>query len=308
MKSLVSVIIPVFNCIEFLDECLASVFGQGYDALEIIAVDDGSTDGSIERLESYGDRIRLVRQSHKGPAAARNAGVAASSGEYIAFIDADDVWLPGKLQAQLDYMAEHPAIKIVYGRHIHWPANSDGSYPAALPFAASAGPKTTPSPSGWIYPQMLVDSYVHIITALIRREVFDHLNGFDGSFGKGSDYDFWLRASYDFEIHFVEQAAALYRDNPGGISYEPARISAQYAIVTRAIKQHGLAGRNGAQVDKIALNRYLANICRVHADMNYGHGNKRVAHDYYGKAWRLGLHTPKLFCYWFLTAFANDKD
>jgi glycosyltransferase involved in cell wall biosynthesis len=112
---LISVVIPVFNAEAFVVEAVESVRRQGYPCLEIIAVDDGSSDRSAEVLAALGD-IRIVRQQHAGIAAARNAGVEAATGQWLTFLDADDVWCDHKLERQLHVVCSQPELHMVGGR------------------------------------------------------------------------------------------------------------------------------------------------------------------------------------------------
>ncbi|HSE03505.1 MAG TPA: glycosyltransferase [Methylomirabilota bacterium] len=108
-----SVIIPAYNAEDFIEETLESVFQQTYDRLEIILVDDGSTDRTAARVRRYGDRVRYIPQRNAGAGAARNRGLSAATGDYIAFLDADDVWRPEKLAVQLDVAGRHPTSGLV---------------------------------------------------------------------------------------------------------------------------------------------------------------------------------------------------
>jgi glycosyltransferase involved in cell wall biosynthesis len=101
---LVSVIMPAYNTARYIREAIDSVLDQDYPSKELIVIDDGSTDGTLEVLRSYGDRITLIEQRNQGSAVARNAGLAAARGECIAFLDSDDIWLPGKLRLQVDHL------------------------------------------------------------------------------------------------------------------------------------------------------------------------------------------------------------
>jgi glycosyltransferase involved in cell wall biosynthesis len=111
---LVSCVIPVFNAARFLEETLASVFAQTHPAVEVIAVDDGSTDGSAEVLARHAGRVTCLRQANRGEAAARNAGLAAANGAFIAFLDADDLWAPDKITRQLARLREEPGIDLSF--------------------------------------------------------------------------------------------------------------------------------------------------------------------------------------------------
>jgi len=110
--SLVSVVIPVWNGERFLRQCLDSVLAQEHRPLEIIVVDDGSTDGSARIAAGYASAVRVLRQENRGPAAARNAGLDAATGEYIAFNDCDDLWQPGKLARQLEVMTRNAEVDL----------------------------------------------------------------------------------------------------------------------------------------------------------------------------------------------------
>lgn len=110
---LVSVIIPAYNAERFIDEALERVFKQTHDHLELILVDDGSTDGTGARVRAYGDRVRYIRQGNAGAGAARNRGLAVATGDYIAFLDADDLWRPEKLEVQLEIAVRHPASGLI---------------------------------------------------------------------------------------------------------------------------------------------------------------------------------------------------
>jgi glycosyltransferase involved in cell wall biosynthesis len=112
---LVSVIVPVYNREQFLRETLDSVFALEYEPFEVIVVDDGSTDGSAAIAESY-PGVRCIRRENRGPGAARNAGIEVSQGEFVAFVDSDDVVLPNKLSAQVGYLLEHPDVTATLGR------------------------------------------------------------------------------------------------------------------------------------------------------------------------------------------------
>src|SRR5215831_9468158 len=115
---IVSVVIPTYNNARFLPEALDSLLGQTYRDFELIVVDDGSTDDTLEVLKPYRHLIRYVRKENGGPASARNLGIRHASGELIAFQDADDIWLPDKLQLQVDYLREHPEVGLVFSGSI----------------------------------------------------------------------------------------------------------------------------------------------------------------------------------------------
>ena len=111
----ISVIIPAYNYARYLAEAIDSALGQTYAPLEVIVVDDASTDDTPRVLAAYGQRIRAIRQPNGGAGAARNTGIAAARGEYVAFLDADDVWLPRKLELQMALFDADPALGLIHG-------------------------------------------------------------------------------------------------------------------------------------------------------------------------------------------------
>src|SRR5262245_42249310 len=132
--SLVSVVMPVYNGERHLREAIDSVLRQTHRNLELIVVDDGSTDGSAEIARAFGDQVRLIRQANVGSAVARNVGIASARGEFVAFIDADDGWVSNKLELQVRYLVEHPDVGMVYHGWIVW----EGDAPALAALEALA--------------------------------------------------------------------------------------------------------------------------------------------------------------------------
>ncbi len=124
MKSTVSVIIPTHNRAKFLMEALESVYSQTFKPFEIIVVDDGSTDNTRTALSKSEFNVKYVYQKNSGPAAARNRGISEAKGEWIAFLDADDAWLPGKLAMQLEFIRKNPDVAMVCGKTLPWNSNA----------------------------------------------------------------------------------------------------------------------------------------------------------------------------------------
>jgi glycosyltransferase involved in cell wall biosynthesis len=169
-RPLVSAIMPVFNGEQFLDASLESVLAQDYEPLEIVVCDDGSTDRTAEILASFSS-ITVVRQARGGAAAARNTAVAASTGEFVAFFDADDLWPANRVSLQAQHLLDHPEIACVLGRQ-EWM-----------------------NPPSWLTPDAVYGDLdgIPLLSAMIRRGVFDDLGGFDVSFRVAEDTDLLIR-------------------------------------------------------------------------------------------------------------------
>ena len=176
---LVSCIVPVYNGEAYLREAVESIFAQSYRPIEVVVTDDGSGDDTPAIIDSYGDRIISRRQPNAGPAAARNTGLEAASGALVAFLDADDLWHPDKLVAQVDYLDEHPEHDVCV-THIKnfWVVS-----------LAEEKSRFSDTPAAEAVPGYLTQ------TMLARRRAFDRVGGFNAVEGAADATDWFLRAS-----------------------------------------------------------------------------------------------------------------
>jgi glycosyltransferase involved in cell wall biosynthesis len=189
----VSAIVPVFNGERYLDEALRSALDQTLPPSEVIVVDDGSTDRSGEIAESFGDPVRCIRQENLGVARARNRGLSVATGEFIAFLDHDDLWPPTKLEVQVAALRANPDVGIVTG-HIRYIAG-------ALPGRPGTGQGTRETP-GTGYLQ----------ATLIRRSVFDRIGPLSEDVGGAADDLEWNMRARDLGIRrlLLDDVTALY--------------------------------------------------------------------------------------------------
>lgn len=175
---LVSVIVAACNRERYLAAALDSVFAQDYHPLEVILVDDGSTDNTVEVARRYPE-VRIISQPNQGVAAARNAGIAAARGDLIAIQDADDLWVPGKLDFQVGYLLAHPEVDGTIGLQHNF---ADGTQHDEN---VGAGP-----------------ARIGLVTLVVRREVYDRIGGYDPAYRVASDMD-WLSRARDAGVAIV---------------------------------------------------------------------------------------------------------
>jgi glycosyltransferase involved in cell wall biosynthesis len=184
---LVSVIIPVYNGVTFLSEALTSVLQQTYQNFEAIVVDDGSRDGSHALAQKFADedcRIKVLCQSNGGTQAARNTALHHASGEWIALLDQDDVWLPRKLESQITLLKASPYANLLFTNYINWDGLND------------LGPRYTKRhkfPEGNVDTNLVRWCLFGASTVMIRRATAEELGGFDPKFHLSGDWDLWLR-------------------------------------------------------------------------------------------------------------------
>lgn len=268
---LVSVVMPAHNDAEHVAEAIESILAQDYPAREVIVVDDGSTDNTAGIVETYRSHVRLLRQPNSGSAVARNRGLEAARGEYVAFLDADDVWLPGKLTAQVEYMEQNPAIAMTYGRWQQWDPERDGSLGDVLARMQSQATEVTPSPalvsaqSGWIYHLLLLDFVVWTSVVMMRRELMERVGWFDDRFERGQDFDYWLRASRHTEIHMLDRPMALYRQHPANSTRQCPQRNYAAEIIDQALERWGDTGPDGSKPDPARLREHRGRLWSMHA-------------------------------------------
>ncbi len=196
LPPLVSAIVPVLDGERTLAEAVESILGQAHPGLEVIVVDDGSTDGTAAVAARFGERIRYLRQENRGPAAARNAGIAMARGSAIAFLDADDLWPEGKLEAQVPPLADDPSVGVVMGRTRRvWGLGGD-----ARPGDALVGP--------------------YLGSAVVRRSVFEAVGLFAESLRLSEDRDWFLRVrEAGIPIVVLDRDTLLYRRHERSMSH-----------------------------------------------------------------------------------------
>lgn len=236
--SAVSVVIPAFNAAGILPAAIASAQGDPAPG-EIIVVDDGSTDGTANAAAGYAG-VRVVRQDNAGPAAARNRGLAEAAGDWVAFLDADDRWLPGKLAAQLAVLRAHPATVLVAG---DWVRNGPGP-------VVPAGAPTSPIS----YRELLELNRFQTSTVLARRDVLRRLGGFDPGLDVAEDWDMWLRTAREGPVLKLDVPVVVYADTPGGVSKDLLRLYQRMLVMLE--RERDLAPLPPRQFDRVLAWHY----------------------------------------------------
>jgi glycosyltransferase involved in cell wall biosynthesis len=275
----ISVVIPCFNAEPYIAAAIESVLIQQEAELEVIVVDDGSSDNSAELVRRSFPQVQLLRQRNAGVAVARNTGIAQARGSWIAFLDADDVWLPGKLQAQRRLLESYPGARMAYGAWHVWSGSDARPTPALLAQLEreAADRVKWQGASGWIYPELLLDCVVWTSTVLAHRSLFDEGGVFDPELRIGEDYDLWLRLSRLTPILRVQAPLALYRMHPSSITKGVVDRNYKGAVVGRALQRWGYAAPNGRAASKAEVDRGLARSWSDFAGAHLVAGNTRTA-------------------------------
>lgn len=224
----VSVIVPAYNAMRFLPQTVKSALSQTWQDLELVVVDDGSSDGTAAFVEQYPDiRMKLVRQTNKGLAAARNSGIAASQGKYIALLDADDLWEPTKLEEQVARLTDRPEIGLVH---------------TAIRYINETGDEINRVLSvkgdGDVWEKVVVHNPVRCgSTPLIRRECFEAVGMFDPALSFSEDWEMWIRIARRYHFATIDKPLTLYRQHGANMTKSYRTIMPNFeTIIERAFR------------------------------------------------------------------------
>ncbi len=247
----VSVIVPTYNRRAMLIEAIDSVLAQSFREFELIVIDDGSTDGTVEHLASLAETIRIERIEHRGPAAARNYGVAMARAPLIAFLDSDDLWAPAKLDCQLMYMRANPRCAISQTNEI-WIRHGRRVNPG-LRHRKRAGD---------IFIDSLRTCLISMSATIMRTDLFRSLGGFDEIMAAAEDFDLWLRILIDHEVGLLDEPLVTHRAGHGDqlSATTPALDRFRILALTKLLADDRLAPARRCAVVEV-----LAEKCRIYA-------------------------------------------
>jgi glycosyltransferase involved in cell wall biosynthesis len=247
----VSVVMAAKNYARFLPAAVGSVLAQTFPDWELLVIDDGSTDHTPAAVRPFlaDRRVRYVRSDRLGQPRAKNLGVGLARGEFVAFLDADDAWLPSKLEKQLALFSR-PEVGVVFCRR-----TVIDEHGTAIP-----RPPAPPPPRGRVLDAMFVQNFVCFSSAVVRRAVFSHAGAFDPLWDLAIDYDLWLRVAKHHAFDFVDEELVLYRTGHGNLSEKLAdRVATALSIMHRAETRYGARGG----VPAAAIDEGYASTCRT---------------------------------------------
>jgi glycosyltransferase involved in cell wall biosynthesis len=292
---LVSVILPVHNREGSVARAIRSVLAQTYRPLELIVVDDGSTDGTRDVVEGFGAPVTLIAQAHGGAYVARNLGLRHARGELVAFIDSDDAWFPDKLAAQVPLM-RRLEVGLVFGDTVHLRTPSEGAPRTGLTSFSVAPPRR-----GRAAGHFASCDFVPTCTVLVRRSCLEQTGGFSEASELSADYLAWFRIALDHELDYVDHPVAEYTVHADGISFELGRsLAARIALFSTELAQ------TSDPETRAVLRRLLFNLslCLALAVMR---GRARNVSGAWRLAWRTARNTASFEAAPWTAAFAVDQ-
>jgi len=289
--STVSVILPLYNCEKYVAAAVDSVFRQDHANFELIVVDDGSTDASVQQLEPHLPRIRLITQQNNGVAAARNAGLKAARGAFLAFIDADDVWVPSRLSLQLAALKAFPGAGAAFSDFfvmneegqvqletdgIHWKygtaKEAEEGWTSVFETSGTLEAAVRPGNhrrlavyEGNILARLFRGNFVNTSSILLRREIADSVGLFDETLSTEEDYDYWLRVASRTRFAFLDAPLVGFRRREGQIT-GPGQIEKILRNVETVIRRASpavepAAGRREIEKRLARIDRDIGELC-----------------------------------------------
>jgi glycosyltransferase involved in cell wall biosynthesis len=245
-QPLVSVVIATYNMGQYINLAVDSILQQTWQNIEVIVIDDGSTDHTPTTMATYENdvRVKYVRTPNQGQPKAKNTGIQNTLGEFIAFCDADDLWEPNKLAVQMP-LFDNPKVGIVYSEVSNIDENNNRY--------VKSGNETRHS--GKVTNQLLIENFVPFGTAVIRRSCIERNGIFDEDFRMGIDWDLWLRYSLDWEFAYTPERTYIYRVWSGQMS---TNYRGRYDFATRILNK--FVTLHGKQLDQSYVKKAWADM------------------------------------------------
>ena len=270
---LVSVVIPAYNAAAYIEEALRSVLNQAYPSLDIIVVDDGSTDATADRVAAFATRVQYQWQGNSGgyPGVPRNAGMRHSRGEFICFLDADDVMCPERIRHQVDFLNAHPRVGAVFTDYRNF--STDGIAPEShfetcVQLRRRLGSQMTLVLASEAATALLLQENFGIPSAMmIRRAVLDQVPGFSGDLQTSEDFHFYYRVARRYSVGVIARIGAHRRLHGQNVTNDSLRILKNY-IASRTDLKRSETNRTNVEL----LSHFLRK-CEI--DLGRAYANRR---------------------------------
>lgn len=298
MDPKVSVVIPAFNAEEFITETIDSVLAQTYRDYEIIVVDDGSVDNTAELVRQFGNPVRYIKTENRGPSHARNVGIREAQGQYVAFLDADDLWTPDKLAIQVEFLSKRPDIDFVFADMLKF-SKDQITMPSYFKLLKNS-PVNIQIPN---YEDCLDDptrlllkcNVVPTGTVMVRKDCLERTDLFDEKISNVEDLDLWIRLSLVCRFGCIPRVLKKKRDHQGNISKN--RLRALKAALYMCAK----LTRDFPQFTDVYRKEHTRRICRHNRTLGYYYFTNNEMKHARPHLWRSLCYQPTtssvvLFC------------
>lgn len=268
----VSVIIPTYQRANLVPLAIKSVLAQTYQDYEIIVVNDGSTDNTKEVLAKFVPQIIAIHQENRGLSAARNTGIKASQGKYIAFLDDDDRWLPEKLAKQIPILETKPKVGLVF---------SDTFAVDNQDKVLGKSSESNPQPKVKVSWTLFEQNFIPVVTVVLRRACLDEVGLFDESLTACEDYDLWLRIIEKWSVYYLDEALTYYRQGEGSMQRNEERMWLNWLRVKeKALTRNQILQRLPYEyLDRCYYNGYFS-LAKFYLDRDRHNEAKKILNRY----------------------------
>jgi len=284
--SMISVIIPTYNSKKYIGEAISSVLRQTCTDYEIIVVDDGSTDNTKDIIDTNFPQVRYYYISHHGVSRARNYGIQRARGEFIAFLDADDLWLPEKLERQIDVFNADQELGFVFTEHRVFDTNG---------IREATFSKKERLMKGDIIKNIFFYSHVALPTVMVRRQVFQEIGCFEESMKAAEDDNLWMRIALKFRIHLLDEVLVHIRSTENSLSRTTSNLYEGSLKNIELIENKYPDLRN--RLGRANIRRKISDINSFYGYYYFTNGNYAMARRYYLKSLTFYLKTSSfIYC------------
>lgn len=285
---LVSVVIPSYNCARFVPAAIRSALAQTYRNIEIIVVDDGSTDDTRAAVEAFGKSVRYIHQANQGLPGARNTAIKVANGELLAFLDADDEWLPEKLQVQVPLLSADPRVALVHSDLTFLDVETGKQYQQYQPRERF---------KGQCYGTLFFGNNVTPSTVVARAAAVKDVGLFDASLVTGcEDFDLWLRLARHHSFAYCPQPLTIYRLHGSNMTRNHLRMG--QAVLAVTLKALAADPTLRTMVGARRADRHVADLLGSIGYLLRQAGNRSAARDHFWRALRLDPRAVHLWRMW----------
>lgn len=274
----VTIVVPAYNAERFLKPTLESAAAQTFRDIDIVVIDDGSSDATGLIAESFGHPVRVVRQPNAGMSASRNRGIASSDSEYIALLDSDDLWHPQKIERQLEALAQRTDAGLCFTGFVWWHGEDLSSW-----FNEPRGGVLDPRFCGWVYHELILDNWALPSSWLMRRSMCNQTGPFLCDNQQTDDWEYVVRASCQFPFIKLREDFVLYRQLSSSLSKRIPTANFGELMRESLLGRFGLASPDGTPVDRRALRVQRYKGWRNFADTHCARGDFKLGLRTFGQ-------------------------
>lgn len=244
----VNIVIPAYNAQDFIADTVRSALAQTMGDLQVTIIDDGSSDATAERAATTDPRVKVISQENRGMSKSRNRGMAEVDSEFVALLDADDLWHPEKLHLQLQALRDRPDHDFCYTAFTVWQGDPRPGF-----FQEARDGHIDESLSGWIYPRLILDNHALPSSVVWRRTAWDRMGGFLTEDQKTDDWEYLVRASTQHRFIRLAESFVLYRQHPVSLSRRIPPVNGHELMRASLIRRFGMSAPAGHSIDPQAL-------------------------------------------------------